>query len=443
MHQKYGPIIRINPSELHVSDASFYDKIYASSARKRDKDPIFTGSMGIVPGGTATFWTAPHDLHRTRRNELNSYFSPTKISGIEPFLGTKVMELCKRLDRIAEKDRTVNVSNALFATYTDIITGYLFGKSWDFLSDENFNGWYHDMTMSIIGARQMRAHLPSLQKCMTLVSYANACEDSTAGEELEDQVKAILVRADKHDAPDSHQADLETGPTVFHAMRDSDQLPSSEKTVERFRSEASVLVGAAGATSARAVSVILFHLTEKPELLQRLRLELQTTFVSEGSPSLKVLRQEPFLTACIKEGLRLSLGFVARSARIARNETLQYKEWRIPPGTPVSTSSYFVHFNELVFPRPNEFVPDRWLGEDQLMLNQNFVPFGKGSRACQGLHLAWAEMYLTVAALVKRFDFSLVATTHEDVEMHHDWSFAQSKLGSKGVQARVARALGS
>lgn len=32
-----GPIVRINPDELHCSDVSFADEIYAVSGRKRDK----------------------------------------------------------------------------------------------------------------------------------------------------------------------------------------------------------------------------------------------------------------------------------------------------------------------------------------------------------------------------------------------------------------------
>lgn len=32
-----GPIIRINPYELHIDDLEFYDELYAGSTRKREK----------------------------------------------------------------------------------------------------------------------------------------------------------------------------------------------------------------------------------------------------------------------------------------------------------------------------------------------------------------------------------------------------------------------
>jgi hypothetical protein len=51
--------------------------------------------------------------------------------------------------------------------------------------------------------------------------------------------------------------------------------------------------------------------------------------------------------------------------------------------------------------------------------------------------LAYAEMYLTLASIVRRFDMELFDTTVEDVTMVHDFFVASPRLDSKGVRIKV------
>lgn len=37
MHAKYGPLVRISPTEIHCADVEFSDEIYAIGTRKRNK----------------------------------------------------------------------------------------------------------------------------------------------------------------------------------------------------------------------------------------------------------------------------------------------------------------------------------------------------------------------------------------------------------------------
>lgn len=51
--------------------------------------------------------------------------------------------------------------------------------------------------------------------------------------------------------------------------------------------------------------------------------------------------------------------------------------------------------------------------------------------------LAYAELYLTLAAIFRRFDLELHETTVEDVLFVRDAFVPAAKLGSKGVRAVV------
>lgn len=53
---------------------------------------------------------------------------------------------------------------------------------------------------------------------------------------------------------------------------------------------------------------------------------------------------------------------------------------------PVGMSAYLMHSNAGVYDRPEDFIPERWMGESvSPAMLKSFVPFAKGSRQCLGV----------------------------------------------------------
>lgn len=54
-------------------------------------------------------------------------------------------------------------------------------------------------------------------------------------------------------------------------------------------------------------------------------------------------------------------------------------------------TSMINHWNEELFPNPDEFIPERWLIDNQpnYKLQKHLLSFGKGTRSCLG------EQYVT------------------------------------------------
>jgi cytochrome P450 len=204
--------------------------------------------------------------------------------------------------------------------------------------------------------------------------------------------------------------------------------------------EATILVIAASESPAKTLALIHFYLMNNPLKLRKLRQELKDSMSnSHKIPSLSKLESLPYMSAVVKEGLRLHGGITARSSRVAPNEALQYKEWTIPPGTPVSTSSVFIHRNPEIFPDPLDFKPERWLEKSTAArrLDHYLVAFGKGTRNCIGLNLGSAEIYITLAHVIINFEMELFETDISDIKMVRDWYVPQPKLNSIGIQARI------
>lgn len=213
--------------------------------------------------------------------------------------------------------------------------------------------------------------------------------------------------------------------SIFYELRDS-----AEKSLTRLEQETTLLVMAGTESTAKSIGIAHFHLLSNAEIMHRVRLELSTV---SPSASLTELEQLPYLSAVIAEANRLSFGVTARVCRIAPDEDLRYKEYRIPAGTSVSMITLSVHTDEVVFPDPWAFKPERWLGREGTDRRRYQMAFNKGGRNCVSVNLAHAEMFLALAA-VARYDMELFRTDISNVEFRHDYHVAYPKLGSKGSE---------
>ena len=164
-------------------------------------------------------------------------------------------------------------------------------------------------------------------------------------------------------------------------------------------------------TSAWVLSVATYHLISSPRVLAKLKAELKAAIPNaDTSVPIGVLEKLPYLVAVVQEALRLSDGVTARLQRVSPEKPIVFtdrsgsgkgKEYLIPPQTPVAISSYYVHRDETIFPDAESFIPERWIENSRL--NRFLVSFSKGSRQCLGINLAYAEIYLCLAAIFRRF----------------------------------------
>ena len=88
--------------------------------------------------------TISHDHHRVRRAALNPYFSKASIRRLDPVI-TKILDsLLQRLDACAKSGEIMPPSTAYKAITSDIITGYCFGESTDFVMRDDYNSPFFD-----------------------------------------------------------------------------------------------------------------------------------------------------------------------------------------------------------------------------------------------------------------------------------------------------------
>jgi cytochrome P450 len=155
-------------------------------------------------------------------------------------------------------------------------------------------------------------------------------------------------------------------------------------------------------------------LPQHSHIQEKLREELLAYLSSENGklPAVKNVAALPFLSAVIKETLRLFAPIPATEPRLCRSDTV-IDGYEIPAGTIVGMAPYTLHRDEAAYPRPQEFNPERWLDHNGKELgaseraNKHFWAFSSGARMCIGSNLAMAEMVTLVAAMYGKYKTSV------------------------------------
>ncbi|KAL4999998.1 cytochrome P450 [Aspergillus recurvatus] len=433
MHRIYGPIVRITPREIHIKDPYFYDEIYTSSARKRNKDPNFVGMFGSP---TSMIATVDHEHHRFRRGILSSFFSKRSVNDISPLIRGKVQRLMKRLLEFYQTESEVDLSAAFAALTADIITFYSYGESFGFLEDEAFHSDVRDAIMETEGLDHVSRLFPFV---LTIIRHVPVWVFA-----IVKPATAVVAGIQKRVAVRSANAIKNAGSrkeekTMFDALTDP-KLPARERTLSRIHDEGMILLSGGTEPTANALTVAAFHIINEKGILNNMRAEIRDSRIGDvKTVSLTQLEQLPYMTAVVNEALRLSHGLSIRSPRIAPTEPLIYKDYVIPAGTPVSMSSYFVHMDPSIFPDPTSFDPNRWIEarEREENLARFITAFGKGSRQCVGINLGYAELYFTLASLATYFDYELHNTNEENIRVARDRGVPFPEKGHFMVRAKV------
>ncbi|KAL4778870.1 cytochrome P450 [Aspergillus varians] len=433
LHKKYGPIVRISPTELHVNDPDYYEVLYSHSS-PRNKYAYYQRTFNSPD---ALITAEDHHRHRLMRSQLNPFFSIARIRQLEPALKKLIDKLCRRLDERKNTGQPVNIEYPLTCYTTDVITEYTMGEGYHYLDEPDFIPLWHQTlcgtAKTIVFVRPVAFLLPLLVSMPeSLTAWLNPGMELFFA--LQHRCRNKIAEISKRFREVGPQVTKDGRQNLFDNVLSSN-LPEQEKTEARLAQDMQVFVSAGAETTAKAMTYILFYLHNQPELLKKLKDELATL---GNDPSLLQLEQLPYLTSVMLEGIRLSYGVTARLPRIAPYNALQFKDWTIPPGTPVSMSCLLMHHDESIFPDSYTFNPDRWVDPvERKRLEKYMVAFSKGSRMCIGMHLARSEILLVISNLLRRMSFELFETTVEDVRVVHDIFIPFVKMDSKGVRLLI------
>ncbi|KIK55002.1 hypothetical protein GYMLUDRAFT_176299 [Collybiopsis luxurians FD-317 M1] len=402
LHKLHGPVIRIGPNTLHFNNRRAYHDIY-SNGTTLVKEPRFY--RAVVPHAQeSSFCFSNPQQAKDRRSLLAPSFSRQAVMKLEHTIQKKVDQLVTLLEEnYGSSESGVKLSIAYRCLATDLITDYCFANSTDTLSEPNFTHPIALETENLAKRVWIQVYFPFIfhlvaripqEFILWLFPRFTTIIDVKA--RFEQQIDNFIGNSEVLAATE-HE-------TIYHHLlepKHSELRPSRTSLVH----EAFVLVAAGSDAVGHACTVGTYFALQDYSIRCRLFDELRKAWHDKGRPlSYTALEKLPYLSAFIKEAIRMSIGSFHPMPRIVGDETPEIAGMKIPPGTIVAMGAYFMLMNPEVFSDPFTFNPDRWLVEDTSEMMQDFVPFSKGPRQC----LAWAELYLILGNIFRKLDLSLV-----------------------------------
>ncbi|KAI1260243.1 vera protein [Xylariaceae sp. FL1019] len=196
--------------------------------------------------------------------------------------------------------------------------------------------------------------------------------------------------------------------------------PKEDKTgfVDLLISNLKAFLFAGHDTTSATICFMTKLLQDNPECMAKLRAEHDSVFGPDPSKAAAALAESPHLLymlpytlGVIKETLRFyPLAATLRASYPGLKLAVSGSQVQYPmDGYGMWVATPALHLNPGFWPRPNEFLPERWTvpeGDPLHASNAAYAPFSLGPRNCIGMELALLELRIVSVLVARRFEIS-------------------------------------
>ncbi|KAI3329671.1 cytochrome P450 [Ustulina deusta] len=416
-HQKYGPVVRISPNEVHVNDAALYHEIYRQNSAFT-KDPT-SYALGV---SEAMAFTVPVEKHRQKRKTLDPNFSKQRVNMMEDGLYEELELVFDKIRHYEKRGQEVPIMELYFCYTGDIISRYLFGKSLGLVSSDDF----------IERAEQMRSftkgiwiaiHFQFIRNIMLALPRWFMAYLSNAWVKVLWHIENLSSEAIRQFDMERALSKKPIDETIFDRLLMEDARRQQKGKISRpltFRElaeESTGILNAGTEPTATMLSYATYFWVKFPHVQERILKELASVKIENGRLPLAKVENLPYFTGFVKESLRYMPLVPGRLPRTVPKGGLYVPAINdtIPEGFVVGMSHMAIHFDEEIFERPYDFLPERWTGDAGKELNHWLLSFSKGRTDCIGKTLAFAEMHLILSNLFARYEVLPTPHVHQDM----------------------------
>ncbi len=387
--QEYGPSVLLDVGgsrrSIVTTDPDLIQHVLQRHHRNYEKSEIQTDQMGKYIGYGLLTNTGASWLRQRRL--IQPGFHKQRMEGLVKEMQSTIAQTCAKLDQALEQKADVNISHFTLQLTFSIIARAIFTDGFNEEDTRKLNEAVDKIQGFVIYPIRLPFLRPIVRWIGLEAKYQQLSND--VGEQLMQRVSTR--RASQIPQDDLLQMLLDS------RYEDNGQAMENAQLIDEIK----ILFAAGHETSANALAWILYLLAKHPQEADKARAEIQQL---PHPISMDALRQLPYLTAIIEEGMRLYPPAWITD-RVALEDD-QFGDYPIPKNMVVAPYIYGLHHSEAIYPDAEKFLPERMLAEEKKKRHAfAFIPFGGGPRLCIGSHFAMLEMQLVLLHLLSHYTF--------------------------------------
>ncbi|KAJ7252466.1 cytochrome P450 [Mycena rebaudengoi] len=193
---------------------------------------------------------------------------------------------------------------------------------------------------------------------------------------------------------------------VSDKLQEIDENQHREHQEKVIQDTAGMMYAAGFDTTRAALGTFILAMLANPDVQKRAQEEIDTVVHEGHLPSFDDEESLPYVSALVKEVLRWKPAIPITAHAVAVEDT--YRGYRIPAGSIVIANTWAMLYDEIAYPDPDKFNPDRFLLNGRLnpAVRDPSLVFGFGRRVCPGRHMAQSALWITVASLLAVFNIT-------------------------------------
>lgn len=397
---------------MSFNTISAVNSIYTSQAnvRKGDWYQCVRDSAG---GFESTFTAREKVRHALKRRILAHAFSERALREYEPRVKLLTENWLRGLAAVSNEEGGIDF--AAWANYVifDVLGDLCYGKDFGLMHSEKdryvtkllprtTRSWY------ILGYLPWTHLLRYLLFKTVLRSSLGRTITRDNSKFREFCIASLMERVKTDKMPE--KTNLVSHDMFHHLLKARDPETGESFSMGDLGAESVLLMIAGTHTTSVAIAATVFYLAKNKEKLKKATVEIRNAFSSTEDMDYRQLATLPYLRACINESLRLCPPTAGHLQREALSAGAKVDGIWYPAGTNLGISAYALQRNPLIWTKPDEYRPERWLQDDSTYSQSHqpgLIAFSSGPFGCPGKQLAYMEMSIVVGMLIHHFDMVL------------------------------------